>query len=50
MDKNPGITSVVNKLNIIDNTYRNFQMEILAGEDNMIATVRILNFILVVSQ
>ncbi|XP_069772381.1 tRNA (guanine(37)-N1)-methyltransferase isoform X2 [Narcine bancroftii] len=40
MDKNPGITSVVNKINIIDNTYRNFQMEILAGEDNMIAKVK----------
>lgn len=45
MDKNPGITSVVNKLNIIDNTYRNFQMEILAGEDNMIATVKENNIV-----
>ncbi|XP_043553179.1 tRNA (guanine(37)-N1)-methyltransferase isoform X1 [Chiloscyllium plagiosum] len=40
MDKNPGVTSVVNKTNIIDNTYRNFQMEVLAGEDNMIAKVK----------
>ncbi|XP_072127477.1 tRNA (guanine(37)-N(1))-methyltransferase isoform X1 [Mobula birostris] len=40
MDKNPGITSVVNKINIIENTYRNFQMEVLAGEDNMIAKVK----------
>ncbi|XP_067848004.1 tRNA (guanine(37)-N1)-methyltransferase isoform X2 [Heptranchias perlo] len=40
IDKNPGVTSVVNKTNIIDNTYRNFQMEVLAGEDNMIAKVK----------
>uniref|UniRef100_UPI00398EBA36 tRNA (guanine(37)-N(1))-methyltransferase isoform X2 n=1 Tax=Pristiophorus japonicus TaxID=55135 RepID=UPI00398EBA36 len=40
MDKNPGVTSVVNKTNIIDNTYRNFQMEVLAGEGNMIAKVK----------
>ncbi|XP_067894885.1 tRNA (guanine(37)-N1)-methyltransferase isoform X1 [Heterodontus francisci] len=40
MDKNPGVTSVVNKTNIIDNTFRNFQMEVLAGEDNMIAKVK----------
>ncbi|KAL2789856.1 tRNA (guanine(37)-N1)-methyltransferase isoform 2, partial [Daubentonia madagascariensis] len=35
IDKNPGITSVVNKINNIDNTYRNFQMEVLCGEENM---------------
>uniref|UniRef100_A0A4W3GUF6 tRNA (guanine(37)-N1)-methyltransferase n=1 Tax=Callorhinchus milii TaxID=7868 RepID=A0A4W3GUF6_CALMI len=40
MDKNPGITSVVNKTSMIDNAYRNFQMEVLAGEDNMIAKVK----------
>lgn len=40
MDKNPGITCVVNKTNTIDSTYRNFQMEVLAGEDNMVAKVR----------
>lgn len=28
--------SVVNKTNEIDNTYRNFQMELLAGKDDMI--------------
>lgn len=39
MDKNPGITCVVNKTNTIDSTYRNFQMEVLAGEDNMVAKV-----------
>ncbi|XP_028934669.1 tRNA (guanine(37)-N1)-methyltransferase isoform X1 [Ornithorhynchus anatinus] len=40
IDKNPGITSAVNKTNIIDNTFRNFQMEVLAGEENMITKVR----------
>lgn len=39
MDKNPGITCVVNKTNTIDSTYRNFQMEVLAGENNMVAKV-----------
>lgn len=32
--------TVVNKVDMIDNTYRNFQMEILSGEDDMIATVK----------
>uniref|UniRef100_W5LPT7 tRNA (guanine(37)-N1)-methyltransferase n=1 Tax=Astyanax mexicanus TaxID=7994 RepID=W5LPT7_ASTMX len=40
IDKNPGITCVVNKTNTIDSTYRNFQMEVLAGENNMVAKVR----------
>ncbi|XP_062379363.1 tRNA (guanine(37)-N1)-methyltransferase [Sardina pilchardus] len=40
MDKNPGITCVVNKTNTIDSTYRNFQMDVLAGEKNMVAKVR----------
>ncbi|XP_073494817.1 tRNA (guanine(37)-N(1))-methyltransferase [Phyllobates terribilis] len=40
LDKNPGITSVVNKTNIIDSTYRNFQMEVLAGEGNMMTKVK----------
>nr|XP_046268284.1 tRNA (guanine(37)-N1)-methyltransferase [Scatophagus argus] len=40
MDKNPGVTCVVNKTNIIDSTYRNFKMEVLAGEDNMVAKVK----------
>lgn len=39
MDKNPGVTSVVNKTNMIDSTYRNFKMEVLAGEENMVAKV-----------
>ncbi|KAJ8341306.1 hypothetical protein SKAU_G00335970 [Synaphobranchus kaupii] len=40
MDKNPGVTCVVNKTNTIDSTYRNFQMEVLAGDGNMVAKVR----------
>ncbi|XP_068608032.1 tRNA (guanine(37)-N1)-methyltransferase [Brachionichthys hirsutus] len=40
MDKNPGITCVVNKTNTIDSTYRNFKMEVLAGEENMVAKVK----------
>ncbi|XP_027130961.1 tRNA (guanine(37)-N(1))-methyltransferase [Larimichthys crocea] len=40
MDKNPGVTCVVNKTNIIDTTYRNFKMEVLAGEENMVAKVK----------
>ncbi|CAG10543.1 unnamed protein product, partial [Tetraodon nigroviridis] len=40
IDKNPGITCVVNKTNIIDSTYRNFKMEMLAGEENMVAKVK----------
>ncbi len=39
MDKNPGVTCVVNKTNMIDSTYRNFKMEVLAGEENMVAKV-----------
>ncbi|XP_035530603.1 tRNA (guanine(37)-N1)-methyltransferase [Morone saxatilis] len=40
MDKNPGITCVVNKTNVINSTYRNFKMEVLAGEENMVAKVK----------
>ncbi|XP_072284399.1 tRNA (guanine(37)-N(1))-methyltransferase [Pyxicephalus adspersus] len=40
LDKNPGLASVVNKINIIDSAYRNFQMEVLAGEENMITKVK----------
>lgn len=32
--------TVVNKIDMIDNTYRNFQMEVLSGDDDMNATVR----------
>nr|XP_020446773.1 tRNA (guanine(37)-N1)-methyltransferase [Monopterus albus] len=40
MDKNPGVTCVVNKTSIIDSTYRNFKMEVLAGEENMLTKVK----------
>ncbi|XP_058472118.1 tRNA (guanine(37)-N1)-methyltransferase [Solea solea] len=40
MDKNPSVTCVVNKTNTIDSTYRNFKMEVLAGEENMVAKVK----------
>ncbi|XP_028396304.1 tRNA (guanine(37)-N1)-methyltransferase-like [Dendronephthya gigantea] len=41
LDKNlPQIKTVVNKVNSIDETYRFFQMELLAGEDDMVATVK----------
>ena len=39
IDKNPGVSCVVNKTNMIDNTFRNFKMELLAGEENMVAKV-----------
>lgn len=44
VDKNPGITSAVNKTSNIDNTYRNFQMEVLCGEENMLTKVRENNY------
>ncbi|XP_031569244.1 tRNA (guanine(37)-N1)-methyltransferase-like [Actinia tenebrosa] len=41
LDKNsPQIKTVVNKTNTIDETFRFFKMELLAGEDNMNATVK----------
>ncbi|KAI9303188.1 hypothetical protein BJ944DRAFT_165892 [Cunninghamella echinulata] len=40
LDKNKSITSVVNKINNIDTTYRFFKMEVLAGDSNMIAEVK----------
>ncbi|CAG8809601.1 8208_t:CDS:2, partial [Gigaspora rosea] len=38
--KNPKIATVVNKTDVIDTTYRFFKMEVLAGENNMIAEVK----------
>ena len=41
LDKNsPQIKTVVNKVNAIDETYRFFQMELLAGENNMLTMVK----------
>ncbi|KAI8983063.1 Met-10+ like-protein-domain-containing protein [Pilobolus umbonatus] len=40
LDKNKNITTVVNKISSIDTTYRFFKMEVLAGDDNMIAEVK----------
>ncbi|KPI98070.1 tRNA (guanine-N(1)-)-methyltransferase [Papilio xuthus] len=40
IDKIKTCSTVVNKNNIIDNTYRNFSMEIIAGEENYIVTVK----------
>ncbi|KAH9500950.1 tRNA (guanine(37)-N1)-methyltransferase [Bulinus truncatus] len=40
IDKISAVRTVVNKLNAIDNTYRNFQMELLAGEDNFVTKTK----------
>ncbi|KAG0187956.1 tRNA(m(1)G37)methyltransferase [Apophysomyces sp. BC1034] len=37
LDKNKKITSVVNKTHAIDSTFRNFQMEVLAGNSDTVA-------------
>lgn len=37
-DKNPSIKTVVNKTGVINSKYRNFEMEVLAGENNFITT------------
>ena len=36
----PGVRTVVNKSNSIDNTFRNFSMELLAGEEDYEVTVK----------
>lgn len=40
LDKISGCRTVVNKVQNIDNTYRNFQMEVLNGDDDMLTTVK----------
>lgn len=40
LEKVQGAKTVVNKIDAIDNTYRNFQMEVLSGESDLKATVR----------
>lgn len=40
LDKNKSLRTVVNKSNTIDDTYRTFKMEILAGDDDLVAELR----------
>lgn len=40
VDKIKTCRTVVNKNNIIDNTYRNFSMEVIAGEEDFLVTVK----------
>lgn len=40
LDKQKNIRTVVNKINQIDDTFRFFKMEVLAGDDDLIATVK----------
>ena len=40
LDKHPHIRTVVNKVGTIDTQFRFFNMELLAGEDSTVATVR----------
>ena len=40
MDKNPKARTVINKVGTIENEWRVFSMEVLAGEDNTIAEVK----------
>ncbi|CAB3368138.1 Hypothetical predicted protein [Cloeon dipterum] len=40
LDKVHNVTTVVNKSDPIDNTYRNFSMEVLAGNNNLVSSVK----------
>lgn len=40
LDKLPNCKTVVNKCNVINNTYRNFSMEVLAGEKDFLVSVK----------
>lgn len=40
VDKIKSCRTVVNKSSTIDNTYRNFSMEVIAGEENFLVTVK----------
>ena len=40
LDKVSKVETVVNKTNAIDNTYRNFAMEVLAGKPDFVTTAK----------
>jgi len=40
LDKLSVVKTVVNKTQTIDNTFRNFEMEVIAGETNFITVAR----------
>ena len=40
LDKVCAVKTVVNKVNVIDNTFRNFQMEVLSGEENFVTVAK----------
>ena len=40
LDKFSNLRTVVNKTNTIDNTYRSFQMELMAGEPNYVTQTK----------
>lgn len=45
LDKLPHVKTVVNKLHEIDSVYRNFDLEILAGDQNTVVSCRESNAI-----
>lgn len=40
LDKIPNTRTVINKIDIIDNTYRNFKNEVLCGDDDMMVKIK----------